>query len=351
MSKALGSNMFEKLKQLATKKRREEKLERERQAMRQTIISASQASGLQHIFEQSVREAELGQMTVGVSILSPGIGPLEYALAKFLLPGKEASSHLSTSYSWDAFARTVIEKLNEQIPGEAQYGYFEYITKNGLEIKRVTDQDAFEVALIHLHHKRKEDEVLPFQWRPESAEDESLRVISSVQNRPETSALVEPEPEEPVISEHETVDTSQQIDSPTEAVSAVPAVSPDATETKETESKRTSAQSTAATDDRPSTSAAPAPAPGALTRKKTTSKPTLKDTIRKIRGKETLEEKRIRLTSLWEADRTFYKKGDEAEEDEDLEQIAERDSQDGSISDEEDDDEEETSHEDKVVMK
>jgi hypothetical protein len=74
------------------------------------------------------------------------------------------------------------------------------------------------------------------------------------------------------------------------------------------------------------------------------------DAFKRIIGKETAEQKRLRLATLWEAERTFYKKGDDAEE-EDLTQLAERDSQDGSISDEEDDEEEEISHEDKVVMK
>jgi hypothetical protein len=322
------------------KKAKQEKLKQEKEDIRQKVESASKINVV-----ENVKNTELARMTLGVSVLIDGIAPLEFALAKFLLPGKDKPERdLPTSYSWEAFKEAVVGKLNDKISGEAKYGTFDYITKDGQDMKIVEDQDGFEVALNHLWHRRSENEVMAFQFRPESAEAQARRLVASVVNRPATTAPTEPEVEEQVASDDEETEVPEPTEEPTKAATSETA------ETAETTKNRASSQSPTATEERPSTSGTNVGAPGSLKRTKTTSKTRVADAFKKIIGKETADQKRLRLATLWEADRTFYKKGDDAEE-EDLAQLAERDSEDGSISDEEDDDEEEISHEDKVVMK
>lgn len=344
-----ATEMFNRLKKY-TQGLKEKRLDGERQNMLQKIRSLTQED-LRDVAAENVKSTGLGQMTVGIQVVIESAPFLEFALARFLFPGKENATEISPSYSWDSFLHTLVDKLNFILPEqEAQYGWFDYITSDGKDMKQVVDQDSFEVALNHLWGRRYKDEMLLFQFHPEPNDTPSLRLSKSVESRLATKPESEPTEYGVEGKVEGRGDTSSEEPKPAEYLTILDDIGEQPKSSTPIVGVNT-APTSSTTEERPST-AGSASAPGNLAQSKTNRKSHLKDTISKIRGKKTADEKRLRLKSLWEeAERIFYRKGDNDAEEENLAEIAERDSQDGSISDEEDDEENEVSHEDKVVTK
>ena len=353
------------------------KKEEQKQKDRERIY---RAQGID-VFEQNIKNTELGQMTVGIAVYrGPGVTPLPYeiAFARFLIPGKEYAANVATSYSYESFLSVLQEKINEIIIGtplDTKNGTFEYVTMDGLDQRIVHDQVSFEVAINHLYHKRQKSEILSFTFKPGTDKAEKIRLpveipkaefdIADAGANPKGLGMtLEAHSGSPkglgIVLEGESSDFPQ-LQSPTSPKTLESAATHVSTETSH-HRRRLSALSSS-TSSQPSS---PRSTHSALNSKSKEDRPKskLSNTLsgvgskikKRVTGRETPAERCERLRSLWEEDdRTVFKKGGEDEAEEDnistIAALEKDDDEDGAETEVEEEEDEDISQEDRAITK
>jgi len=139
-------------------------------------------------FAARVADAEIDQCIVSIQIISIGTReerkPVEIAASRILRAN--ADSKLHQSYSFDELVRIAENKLNADglyEPIEIRYGILWYFHRG--DVKTVTDQDDFEVAISRLYLARGRDNVFVFNLQPEFTDRRAERLALQEQLRAE----------------------------------------------------------------------------------------------------------------------------------------------------------------------
>lgn len=343
ISKMAVSSWFRKMLRVSAEKKKaeaEQALEDEKKRITENIQAARQK-----MHEEIVKNAKLGDMTISLTI--PRIDGEEYAFdyeiaaAKFLLPDKEFASHLSTSYSFDLFKTVFEEQINDAYLDahlDLQNGTVYYVASTGTAIRKVTDQNSFEVALNDLHLTRLKDIIIPFLFTPQTPEAKNTRL-----------PVVIPSPEFGIAGPTSPKEANPWEETPTSPRSLEPQAIKD---------------EALMSGGRNSTVTEPPQSPTALSSYSTDDKPKAKLSLsgvgsqikKKLTGRETPAEKRERLKTLWVVDETIvFQKGDD-NEDEEVEiskfaDVEKDDDDDGVESETDEDDGEGISQEDRAIIK
>jgi hypothetical protein len=348
----LGANSARKREE-----KREERLEEEKKKQLE-ILKAAQIG----VFEDNIKNMEFGHMTVEITVYQgPGL-TYEMALARFLKPEKEHAANLANSYSFALFQSILEEKINKIMYGapiDTKNGTFEYFTADGQDIKAVTNQESFEVALNHLYIKRREDELLAFTFKPKITESRNNRLPVDL---PEAEIDLANAGRSPkglgIVLEGQSLEFPQIPTSPQTSTS--PPISESAV--THVEDEPSEGRWPSATHSSPPTTPKSSRSHRNSKSDEDRPKSKLSYTIsgvgsqikKKLTGKETPVERRERLNSLWEeGERTTFKKGGEDEGEDDISKVValEKDDDDDGAETEVEEEDEEISQEDRAVSK
>jgi len=351
--------MFEKLKAslgLNSARRRDERFEEEKRKQLK-LLKAAQIG----VFEDNIKNTELSHMTVEVTVYQGQGLNYEIALARFLKPEKEQAANLANSYSFELFQNILEEKINRVMYGapiDTKNGMFQYFTVDGIDIKAVTDQDSFEVAINHLYHKRHMDEILAFTFKPETSVSPNFQLPMDFPEAEVDHVDAGTSPKGlGIVLEGQSLEFSRFSTSPPPQASKLSGTN---VGTESSHERRLSGLS-ATTSSRPPTPKSPhstqnnkSPGDQPKSKMSRTLSGVGTQIKKKLTGKETPVQKRERLSALWqEGERTIFKKGGEDEEEDDISKTAalEKDDDDDGGETEVEEEDEDISQEDRAITK